>query len=111
MQQHDPRCFAFLDAMRESGVTSMYLAIPRLVREFHLSAPEARATFARWRERYEATHTASALFGRDPELYRGRLERGLEAMSDALHTAGRLGTSVLHGAAAVLTRRRGQVKA
>jgi hypothetical protein len=108
---HDRRCFAFLDTMRESGVTSMYLAIPRLVREFHLSTPEARATFARWREHYEAMHDESALFGRDPEIYRGRTERALEATANTLHAAGRLGASAVHGVTAVLFRRHGAAKA
>jgi hypothetical protein len=110
-QRHDSRYFAFLDTMRESGVTSMYLAIPRLVREYRLSNPEARAVFARWCEHYEATRGESALFGRDPELYRGRIERALEATTNVLHATGRLGASAFHGLAAVLSRRQRAAKA
>jgi len=66
----DASCFALLDSIRARGVTSMVLAVPRLMRERHLSAGEAAAVVRRWAEQYDSVHASAALFGRetdDPE--------------------------------------------
>ena len=77
----DTPCFAFLDSMRNSGVTSMALAIPRLRRERQLGKGEATAVLARWAERYEAMHRDEApLFEREVRPPRASSEHAAEAM-------------------------------
>ena len=44
--------FAFLDDLRESGVTNMFGAAPFIVREFDVSVIEARELLAKWMQQY-----------------------------------------------------------
>jgi hypothetical protein len=76
----DTSCFAFLDSMRKSGVTSMALAIPRLRRERQLGKGEATAVLARWAERYEAIHHEAPLFEREVRPPRSSSELAAETM-------------------------------
>lgn len=76
----DTSCFAFLDSMRNSGVTSMALAIPRLRRERQLGKDEATAVLARWAERYAANHHEAPLFEREVRPPRSSREHAAEAM-------------------------------
>jgi hypothetical protein len=86
----DAWCFAFLDSIRNRGVTSMALAIPRLRRERHLSRSEATAMLARWAEYYGAAHDEAPLFGREVRLPRPWGERA----ADASKTLGRIASYI-----------------
>ena len=44
---------AYLDALRESGVTNMFGAGPYLVAEFGLTSREAREILAEWMRTFE----------------------------------------------------------
>jgi hypothetical protein len=82
-QPRDPEYFAFLDSLRRRGVTSMYLAIPRLVREHHLSKSEARAIFTRWCAHYAVAHSDDPLLGREPPPHRSIIAHGIDALAAA----------------------------
>lgn len=46
--------FAFLVALRDSGVTNMYGAIPYIIEEYpHLSRKEATAYFVSWTKTFK----------------------------------------------------------
>lgn len=90
----DAWCFAFLDSIRNRGVTSMALAIPRLRRERHLSRSEATAMVARWAEHYGAAHDEAPLFGCEVRLPRARGERA----ADASTTLGRIASYIARAA-------------
>ena len=90
----DAWCFAFLDSIRNRGVTSMALAIPRLRRERHLSRSEATAMLARWAEHYGMAHDETPLFGREVRLPRPWGERA----ADASKALGRIASYIARAA-------------
>tara|TARA_Y100001968_G_C19444358_1_gene764409 strand:+ start:3105 stop:3287 length:183 start_codon:yes stop_codon:yes gene_type:complete len=45
--------FAFLDELKESGVTNMFGAVPYLMDEFILDKDEALDILSRWMESYK----------------------------------------------------------
>ena len=45
--------FAFLDELKESGVTNMFGAVPYLMDEFILDKDEALDILGRWMENYK----------------------------------------------------------
>ena len=45
--------FAYLNALRESGITNMYGAAPHLQEEFNLSRVEARDIVLKWMESFK----------------------------------------------------------
>ena len=47
--------FAYLDALRESGVTNMFGAAPYLMDEYGLSRSEARTVLMSWMQNFEKT--------------------------------------------------------
>lgn len=48
--------FAYLDELRESGVTNMFGASPFVAREFGLEKGEARTILADWMQCFSARH-------------------------------------------------------
>lgn len=46
--KNDEEYFAYLEALRDSGVTNMFGAAPYLVSEFGLDKHEARMVLSRW---------------------------------------------------------------
>ena len=46
----------YLDALRESGATNMYGAVPYLTDEFDLSRLDASATLAYWMKSFSERH-------------------------------------------------------
>lgn len=48
--------FDYLDALRMSGVTNMYGAVPYLRDTFDLDRDEARQILVKWMETYENKH-------------------------------------------------------
>lgn len=47
--------FAYLDALRESGITNMFGAGPFLMEEYGLSRTEARTVLISWMENFQKT--------------------------------------------------------
>lgn len=90
----DASCFAFLDSIRDRGVTSMVLVIPRLRRERDLSRREATAMLLRWAEHYRATHQEDPLLGREVRMPRSSSER----VEEALKTLRRIGSHIARAA-------------
>lgn len=88
---NDASCFAFLDSMRDSGVTSMALAIPRLRRECHLSRSEATAMLVRWAEHYRATHEEDPFLGSEVRMPRSSGERAADALKALRRIGSRIG--------------------
>jgi hypothetical protein len=54
--EEETKVFEFLDALRESGVTNMYLAAPYIQREFSMEYVESRHLLAKWMETFPFRH-------------------------------------------------------
>ena len=50
---------AFLDNLRDSGVTNMLGATPYLIEEFNLETKEARAVLFKWMDTFADRHPVS----------------------------------------------------
>lgn len=53
MVQEYSEYFAYLDALRESGVTNMFGAGPYLMEEYDLSRSEARTVLMSWMQNFQ----------------------------------------------------------
>tara|TARA_Y100001937_G_scaffold125549_1_gene192609 strand:- start:732 stop:905 length:174 start_codon:yes stop_codon:yes gene_type:complete len=55
MEMYDeikPKAFAFLDNLRESGITNMFGATPYLVKEFDIDKKAAAVLLMAWMQQY-----------------------------------------------------------
>lgn len=51
--ENNRKYFAYLDALRESGITNMFGAAPYLQEAFGLDRKEARQILLQWMEQYK----------------------------------------------------------
>ena len=71
--------FAYLDALRESGVTNMFGASPYLVEEYDLSQREAKVILVCWMQSFDRNASADVRAEKVWRTsYEARAERGAQ---------------------------------